>query len=78
VDDLLEIGWGVAWAACSHHPVDQCGLMGMVVKSAGIVGVIICLLFEGSVDEVVNQVVIAIPEVTQAFTIFSVSLKFCS
>ena len=50
----------------------------MVVKSAGIVGVIICLLFEGSVDEVVNQVVIAIPEVTQAFTIFSVSLKFCS
>ena len=59
VDDLLKIGWDVAGAPCSCHPVDQCGLMGMVVESAGIAGVIICPLFEGSIDEVVDQVVVS-------------------
>jgi len=50
-DDLLEIGSGVAGAPCSHHAVDKCGLMGMVVEIAGIVGVvIICPLAEGSID----------------------------
>ena len=38
VDDLLEIGSGVAGAPCSRHAVDKRGLMGMVVKIAGIIG----------------------------------------